>query len=259
MKLEGKVALVTGAGRGIGKGIAECLAREGAAMVVADINGESAEAVAGAFRDAGGRAVAVATDVTKADQVAAMVETAVREFGGLDVAVNNAGVVGAEELENLTEDEWDRVMTTNVKSVFLCCKAEAPLMASRGGGAIVNLASVAGKIGFPGLSHYCASKFAVVGFTNSIAKEYARQKVTINAICPGLVGTDMWMGSKGLATLWKEEGESTQAAWERFVETLLPQGEPQTPEDMGQIVVFLATAPHIVGQSINVDGGYASH
>jgi len=259
MRLDGKVALVTGAGRGIGKGIAECLAREGAALVVADIDGGSASSVAQSLRDAGGRTVHVEADVTQADQVDAMVKTALQQFGGLDVAVNNAGVVGAKELEDLSEAEWDRVMTTNVKSVFLCCKAQAPLMAAKGGGTIVNVASVAGKIGFPGLSHYCASKFAVVGLTNSLAKEFARRGVTINAICPGLVGTDMWMGAEGLATLWRNEGESTEQAWERFVESLLPQGVAQTPEDMGQLVVFLATAPHIVGQSINVDGGYAGH
>lgn len=259
MKLDGKVALVTGAGRGIGRGIAECLASEGAAVVVADIDGESAEATAQALRDVGHRACAVMADVSKADQVAAMVEAATRQFGSLDIAVNNAGVVSAKELEELSEEEWDRVMTINVKSVFLCCKAQAPLMAAKGGGAIINLASVAGKIGFPGLSHYCASKFAVVGLTNALAKEFARKGVTINAICPGLVGTDMWMGAEGLASVWRNEGESVEQAWERFVETLLPQGVPQTPEDMGRMVVFLATAPHIVGQSINVDGGYATY
>ncbi len=259
MRLEDKVALVTGGGRGIGKGIAECLAREGAAVVVADIDGASAESTAQALRKAGGRAVGVEADVTRADQVDAMVRTATQELGGLDIAVNNAGVVGAKELEDLSESEWDRVMTINVKGVFLCCKAQAPLMAAKGGGTIVNLASVAGKIGFPGLSHYCASKFAVVGFTNSLAKEFARKGVTINAICPGLVGTDMWMGAEGLASVWRNEGESVEQAWERFVETLLPQGVPQTPEDIGEMVVFLATAPHVVGQSINVDGGYATH
>jgi meso-butanediol dehydrogenase / (S,S)-butanediol dehydrogenase / diacetyl reductase len=259
MKLEGKVALVTGAGRGIGQGIAGCLAREGASVVVADVNGESAQATAKALADAGHKAVAVTADVTKSDQVRAMVQKAVDHFGKLDIAVNNAGIVGAKELAVLPEEEWDRVMEVNVKSVFLCCKAQAPLMAENGGGTIVNVASVAGKIGFPGLSHYCASKYAVVGFTNAIAKEYARRKVTINAICPGLVGTDMWKGTAGLANLWKTEGETVEEAWNRLVTTLVPQGEAQTAEDMGETVVFLATAPHIVGQSINIDGGYASH
>ncbi|GAB5469303.1 MAG: SDR family NAD(P)-dependent oxidoreductase [Rhodospirillales bacterium] len=259
MRLKGKTALVTGAGRGIGEGIAACLAREGANVLVADIDGESAETSAQALRSEGHSAVGIATDVTDASQVQAMLRKAVDHFGGLDIAVNNAGIVDAKELPDITEEDWDRLMAVNIKSVFLCCQAEAPWMAENGGGAIVNLASVAGKVGFPGLSHYCASKFAVVGFTNSIAKEYARQNVRINALCPGLVGTDMWMGSKGLASAWRTEGETVEQAWERHVDTLLPQGVPQTAEDMGDLVVFLATAPHIVGQSINVDGGYATY
>ncbi len=259
MKLKGRVALVTGAGRGIGKGIAECLAREGAKVVIADIDGAAAESTAKDLSASGAQAVAVNADVTSASQVDTMLQKALDEFGELDIAVNNAGVVGAVELGDLEETEWDRVMTVNVKSVYLCCKAEAALMSARSGGAIVNIASVAGKIGFPGLSHYCASKFAVVGFTNSIAKEFARKGVRINAICPGLVGTAMWMSDDGLASRWRNDGETVDDAWERFIETLLPQGEPQTPEDMGELVVFLATSPHIVGQSINVDGGYATY
>jgi len=259
MKLTDKSALVTGAGRGIGKGIATCLAEAGAKVLIADIDAESAKETAAEIEAKGQRALALQTDVTDALQVAAMVRTAVEEFGGLDIAVNNAGIVGSKELADIAEAEWDRMLAVNLKSVFLCCKEEAPLMAKNGGGAIVNLASVAGKIGFPGLSHYCASKYAVVGFTNAIAKEYAQQGVRINAICPGLVGTDMWLGDQGLAALWKEEGETVEAAWQRNVASLLPQGVPQTPQDMGETVVFLATAPHIVGQAINIDGGYAGH
>lgn len=258
MKLRGKVALITGAGRGIGKGIAECMAREGARLIIADINGDTAKATAAEMSAGGHEAIAVKADVTKADQVRAMVDVAYDRFGGLDVAVNNAGIVRAKPLVDTPEDEWDLVMEANVKSVFLCCKEQAPRMVKSGGGAIINIASTAGIQGVAGLSNYCASKYAVVGFTSSIAREYARENLRINSLCPGIVGTDMWKGSGGLANIWKLENETMEQAWERNVQTFLPQGVPQTPQDMGELAVFLATAPHIVGQAIAVDGGYTS-
>jgi len=258
MRLHGKVALVTGGGRGIGKGIAECMAREGAGVVIADINGDTASATAAEMNSAGYESIAITADVTKSGQVRAMVDAAYNRFGRLDVAVNNAGIVRAKELVNTPDDEWDLVMEVNAKSVFLCCKEQAPRMEASGGGAIINIASTAGIVGFAGLSNYCASKYAVVGFTSSIAKEYARRNVRINTICPGIVETDMWKGAGGLATLWKLENETVEQAWDRFVGSLLPQGVAQTAQDMGELVVFLATAPHIVGQAIAVDGGYTS-
>ncbi len=259
MTLDGKVALVTGGGRGIGKGIAGSLAREGAKILVADIDGKNAEAAAAELSEAGHEASAIQTNVTKADEVEAMVEAAYQRFGGLDVAVNNAGVVGAVPLAEMSEAEWDRIHSVNVKGVFLCCRAQAPRMAKKGGGAIINLASIAGKVGVPMLSHYCASKFAVIGFTNSIAKEFAQSGVRVNAICPGIVATAMWHGETGLSTLLKGEDETPDDVWESRVSTMLPQGVEQTPEDMGALAVFLATQPHITGQSINVDGGFATY
>lgn len=258
MKLRGKVALVTGAGRGIGRGIAECMAKEGARVVIADINGQTASTTAAEMTAAGYQVIAVTADVTKADQVRAMVDKAYAVYGTLDVAVNNAGILRAKPLVDTPDDEWDLVMEANVKSVFLCCKEQAPRMVKSGGGAIINVASTAGIQGVAGLSNYCASKYAVVGFTSSIAREYARENLRINTLCPGIVGTDMWKGSGGLANIWKMENETTEQAWERNVQSYLPQGVPQTAEDMGELAVFLATAPHIVGQAIAVDGGYTS-
>lgn len=258
MKLRGKVALVTGAGQGIGKGIAECMAREGARIVIADINSDTALATAAEMKRDGHEVIAVTADVTKSDQVRAMVDAAYDRYGTLDIAVNNAGIVRAKELVDTPDDEWDLVMEVNAKSVFLCCKEQAPRMARSGGGAIINIASTAGIVGFAGLSNYCASKYALVGFTSSIAKEYARQNVRINSICPGIVETDMWKGAGGLANLWKMENETMEQAWDRFVGSLLPQGVAQTARDMGELAVFLATAPHLIGQAIAVDGGYTS-
>ncbi len=259
MKLDGKAALVTGAGRGIGKGIAASLAQEGAKVLIADIDQGLAEATAAELRETGQEAAALRCDVTKADEVDAMVEAAYQRFGQLDIAVNNAGVVGAMPLAEMSEAEWDRIFAVNVKGVFLCCRAQAPRMAETGGGAIINLASIAGKAGVPLLSHYCASKFAVIGFTNSIAKEFAQEGVRINAICPGIIATAMWHGETGLSTLLKGEDETAEEVWQRKISTLLPQGEEQTPEDIGALAVFLATQPHIIGQSINVDGGFATY
>ena len=255
MPLQGKVALVTGGGRGIGRGIALQLARAGAAVTVADLDEQSAEAVAGEVRALGRRAVAVRADVTSWADAQAMVACTVAELGSLDIAVNNAGVISIAPVATLSEEAFDRVLAVNVKGVFLSCKAELPVMQERGYGRIVNIASVAGKNGFPGLSHYCASKFAVIGFTNSLAKEVAQQGITVNAICPGIIGTDMWRGEHGLAKAMRREGESIEQAWARSLAELIPQGVAQTPEDMGDLAVYFATAGHVTGQAFNVDGG----
>lgn len=146
-------------------------------------------------------------------------------------------------------------MAVNAKGVFLCTQAAVRVMRPRRWGRIINVASIAGKIGFPDLSHYTASKFAVIGFTNAVAKEVALDGITVNALCPGIVGTGMWRGEDGLAGRWREEGESEEASWARHQKTLLPQGVAQTPEDMGQLAVYLACAEHVTGQAIAVDGG----
>lgn len=252
MKLQGKASFVTGGGRGIGRGIALALAREGADVAVADINSGDAEAVAAAVREFGRNAIAVTVDVTRAADVAAMVQATVKAFGKLDIAVNCAGVVGVGPVETLAEAEWDRVMGVNAKGVFFCCKAAIPALKRAGGGAIINVASIAGKRGSANLAHYCASKFAVIGLTSSLAKELAKDRITVNAICPGIVRTYMW---DVLSEARREAGESAGQAWERVVQAMIPQGRPQTPEDMGGLAVYLATAPNLTGQAISLDGG----
>ena len=257
MSLEGKVALVTGGGRGIGRGIALQLARAGADVAVADLREELAAGVAAEVRALDRRAVAVRADVTSWADAQAMVAQTVAELGSLDIAVNNAGVLHIATVESLSEEAYDRVMSVNVKGVFLSCKAELPELRKGGWGRIINISSTAGKIGFPGLSVYCASKFAVIGFTNSLAKEVATEGITVNAICPGIIGTDMWLGADGLAPALAQAGETMEQSWLRTQAAMIPQGVAQTPEDMGDLAVFFCQAEHVTGQAWNVDGGIA--
>jgi meso-butanediol dehydrogenase/(S,S)-butanediol dehydrogenase/diacetyl reductase len=255
MKLQGKVALVTGGGRGIGAGIVKCLATEGADVAVCDFIEENAQKVSEEVKAMGRKSIAVKVDVTNWDSVQNMVKAVVDKLGGLDIAANNAGVIKILPLKEMTEADWDYVMSVNIKGVFLCCKAELPYMVKQNYGRIINTASFAGKVGLPDLTAYAASKFAVIGFTNSLAKEVAKTKITVNAVCPGIVGTQMWVGPTGLSEKWKSTGESMEDSWKRHQEALIPQGEAQTPEDMGNLVVYFATAPHVTGQAIAVDGG----
>ncbi|MFI5364329.1 MAG: SDR family NAD(P)-dependent oxidoreductase [Candidatus Binatia bacterium] len=272
MKLAGKVALITGGARGIGRGIALALAAEGADIAIAEVDRVasaaqqySAAAISGyqaapatvkEIQTLGRRAVAIEADVTQWPQVQRMVNDTVAQLGQLDILVCNAGVVHIAPVEAMPEEEWDLTMAVNVKGVFLSCKAALPLLKQRPGACIINIASVAGKNGAPGMAHYCASKFAVVGFTNSLAKESARVGIRVNAICPGILRTQMW---EYLADTLKQQGESKEESWQRYTRTLIPLGRPQTPEDIGALAVYLATAPNVTGQAINVDGGMELH
>ena len=271
-ELEGKVALVTGGGRGIGRGIALELARAGANVAVSDIEtissganqyGETvvggfteAQVTATAIRGLGRKCLAIQADVTKKADTVRMVDETVSGLGGLDILVCNAGVVNLAQVEEMTEEAWDLTFAVNVKGVFLSCQAAIPAIKARNGGVIINIASVAGKNGFGGMAHYCSSKFAVVGFSNSLAKELAPANIRVNAICPGILRTQMW---EYLAESLKGEGESKEDAWERWVSNAIPQGRPQTPEDIGQLARYLAAAENVTGQAMNVDGGMEMH
>jgi meso-butanediol dehydrogenase/(S,S)-butanediol dehydrogenase/diacetyl reductase len=256
--LSGKVALVTGGARGLGGGIALALAREKVKVAAADIIGVDSVEFQDLLHKANDEGVEISPfniDVTDTVSVKKAIDKTVSRFGQLDILINAAGVVSVSPVSELEEQEWDRVMNVNIKGVFLCCKAALPHLIDRGEGRIVNIASVAGKAGRPGLSHYSASKHAVLGFTKSLAYETAPYNVTVNAVNPGIIKTFMW--EKVLAPHFaKQRGSLPESTFESIIEERIPLGRPQTLEDISQAVIFLCKAPNITGCSLTVDGGY---
>jgi meso-butanediol dehydrogenase/(S,S)-butanediol dehydrogenase/diacetyl reductase len=234
--------VVTGAARGIGLGIARELLRAGARVVLADVSGDAVREAAGGL---GEGAYDEVVDVTDAGSVEALRDAAVRRLGRISVLVNNAGVLSVAPVLEMAVEEWDRVMAVNARGVFLCSRSFARHMVDSGGGSIINMASIAGKRGDAMLAHYSASKFAVVGFTQSLAMELAEHQVRVNAVCPGAVATPML--------------EELAERWHTSVTAMARDGqlikEPQDAREIGAAVVFLATMPSITGQAINVDGG----
>ena len=253
--LDGKVALVTGAGSGIGRATSLAMAAEGAKVVVADIVPSGGEETARLVREAGGDALFVQTDVTSAAQVDALVERTVQAYGRLDCAFNNAGV----QLEiqrgittsaaECTEEVWDRTIGVNLKGVWLCMKYEIPRMLEAGGGSIVNTSSAAGLIGVEGQAVYVASKHGVIGLTKSAALEYARSGVRINAVCPGSTRTPMIDEITGRDPEMESKVASTQ-----------PVRRMGAPEEIAAAVVWLCSdaASFVTGHSMAVDGGMVS-
>ena len=226
LPLEKRVAMVTGGGRGLGEGIVKRLAQAGCDIAVVDILLENAEKVAKDVKAMGRRAVAIQTDVTKWDQIQSMVDQTVEKLGKLDIAVNNAGVISIKSVAELTGEDWDFVNNVNAKGVFLCCKAEQEPMKKQSWGRMINVASIAGKGGFPELSHYCASKFAVLGFTFSLAKELQRTGITVNAICPGIIGTQMWYRPNGSQRSGKTRGRPWRSRGRPSRSPDFPRGSP---------------------------------
>jgi meso-butanediol dehydrogenase/(S,S)-butanediol dehydrogenase/diacetyl reductase len=259
VELKDAVAVVTGGARGIGRGIALSLAQEGAKVVVADL-GDRPEIAAEMKETArqveqcGSQAMLVNVDVRDASQVADMASKTLERFGRIDILVNNAGVVGVAPVATMEEAEWDRVLDTNLKGTFLCCKAVVPHMTERRSGRIINMSSQTGKRGYGFTAHYCASKFAIIGFTQSLAHELGPSNITVNAICPGEVDTVMWQETLSPA-IALASGSTPREAWEEWIRTRVPLGRPQTVEDIGQAVVFLCRAENITGESLNVTGG----
>lgn len=258
-RLDNKVAIVTGGGSGIGRAICNALAREGANVMVADVNEHTAEETCDQLTSFGGKYHSIRVDVRSESEVKHAVEETVSTFGRIDILCANAGVSTMNWAVDLTEDEWDYNMDVNAKGVFFCCKHVGKQMMKQGtGGKIVNTASMAGKIGASVLAHYSASKFAVVGLTQALADEFAQYKINVNAVCPGFVNTSMQ--ERELQWEAKLRGITSEAVKQKMIE-LTPLGRLEEPEDVAKLVVFLASgeAEFMTGQAINVTGGICKH
>lgn len=248
MELKGKTAIVTGSGRGIGEGIALVLAREGANVVVNDrTRTKNAEAVVQKIISSGGKAIAVAADVSKKAEVNAMAAETINQFGAIDILVNNAGIESHPVLTmELKEESWDRVMSVNLKGVFLCCQAVIPQMMKQKKGRIVNIGSVAGlRMTFFGSVEYTASKYGLQGLNQHLAWELADSNITINTVCPGAVQTPLM------------DANTTAEYREMTTKRLIPLGRMTKIEEIGEAVSFFASdrAAMITGQTLAVDGG----
>lgn len=240
----GRVAIVTGAGSGIGEGIAKGLAEEGAFVIVADINKESAKRVADEIISAGGEAIAVEVDVRKKEQCERMVQVALDTYGTVDILVNNAGLLRDALIHKMTEEQWDEVQDVILKGAFLCTQAAIKVMKEKRYGRIINISAV-GQIGYRGQANYGSAKAGVVALTRTIAAEYTWCGVTANCILPGPIKTPLAMNS-------------LQGCWEETVSKLMPQGRVGNPKDIAYMVkVFAAEeADYITAQIIAVDGGF---
>ena len=254
MSLENRGAVVTGGGRGIGAATARALAESGARVVVTARSVDQIETVRDELRHAGYEAWAVACDVADAEQVAALAEQSRELVGPVQILVNNAGIASSAALKHLALEEWNRLLAVNATGPFLCTQAFMPGMVEAGWGRVVNVASIAGKIGAPYISGYCASKHAVVGFTRAVAAEVAAKGVTVNAVCPGYVNTPMT--EQSVANISAKTGLS-EAEARQHLHSTSPQNRLIEPEEVAYLVASLCepAAEGINGQAIVLDGG----
>jgi NAD(P)-dependent dehydrogenase (short-subunit alcohol dehydrogenase family) len=268
MRLKDNVAVVTGGGGGLGEGICLCLAREGAQVVVSDVNQKLAKAVADKIEAMGRKSLAIQTDVRQEAQCSHLIENSIEKMGRIDILVCCAGVGGfvhrgesSEELviENISEADWDVTIDVNLKGVFLCNRAVAPFFKKNKRGKIINIASLAGRKGIAWIPHYSASKAGVIVLTQAVALQLAPHNVNVNTVCPGVIRTPMW--DKGAKVLRQSDpvfkGMTPDEVFDSIVADMIPMKKPQTAEGIGNLVAFLASeeAREITGQAINVDGG----
>jgi 3-oxoacyl-[acyl-carrier protein] reductase len=244
MSLKEKVSIVTGGGQGLGRAIAIALAQKGCSIAICDLNLESATKVAQEISSMGRKALPLKVDVSKASEVQTMIDHVLKEFGRIDILVNNAGICKVVSIENMTEEDWDKVMAVNLKSVFLCSKAVMGIMTKQRWGRIVNLGSIAGKVG--GImtgANYSVSKAGVMCFTKALARELAPFRITVNAVAPGVIETQMIQNITG--------GDSSA-----YLKTI-PLGHIGSPEDVANAVAFLTSdeASYITGEILDVNGG----
>lgn len=253
--LKGKVAVITGAGSGIGRATALRLAKEGAAIVVADINEESAKATAKDVEKLGVDALSVQVDVKRIPQIQAMVDAAVEKYGRIDILVSCAGVIQIKRMLDITEADWDRLFDINCKGLFFTGQLVAKQMQKQRSGVIVNLSSISARGPRAMQLHYAATKAAVISITWSMAAGLAPDGIRVNAICPGIVETPMW---DQIDHEMADQFGVPEGGWRKHKLSLIPLGRLQTPEDVANAVAFLVSpeAGYITGQAINVDGGF---
>ncbi|MFK7914561.1 MAG: SDR family NAD(P)-dependent oxidoreductase [Pseudomonadales bacterium] len=280
--LTGKVALVTGGARGIGFGIAKALVSAGARVMIGDLGAAAkspatAEQWAYSLSDdetiqtglaelnsvgSPDAARAIALDVTRSESCEAAVAATLAAFGRLDLLCNNAGIVQSGAIEQFSEALWDQVFAVNTKGPFLMTKAALGALKQAAAEpdsncAIINTASIAGKTGYPNMSAYCGSKFAAIGITQALAAELAPSNIRVNALCPGMVGTAMWL--EHLLPTNATDNAQKDEEFEAMMARTIPLGRPQSTEDMGAAVLYLATAPNVTGIALNVAGGFEMH
>jgi NAD(P)-dependent dehydrogenase (short-subunit alcohol dehydrogenase family) len=258
MELDGQVAIVTGGGRGIGRATALELARMGAAIAVAELDPENAKRTAGEVDSLGRPALAIPTDVTRRADLEAMVRRTLERFQRIDILVNNAGIYRAAATLDVTEEHWDTMLAINAKAVFFTAQAVLPTMIAQHRGAIISLASMAGKIGSRTNLPYNVSKAAVISMTKSLALAHAADGIRVNCVCPGFVETDMW------TKVSHDQGALLGLSPQDFTKARLnsvPLGRMETPEDVANVIGFLASSKsgYMTGQALSVDGGLVMH
>ncbi|NPV80341.1 MAG: sorbitol-6-phosphate dehydrogenase [Firmicutes bacterium] len=253
-RFTGKVAIITGAGQGIGKGIAMRFAREGAKVVVNDIELARATSVAQEIESLGQQAMAIKANVSESAEVRQMVEAVEERFGQIDILVNNAGICKPAFITDLSEEIWDQTIAINLKGTFLCSKTVAEVMIRQRHGRIINMSSKSGKQGGLWLAAYSASKFGIIGLTQSLAMDLAPYGITVNAVCPGVVFTPLW---DDLAKAYAKKLKLPEEKVRPYYVEKIPLGRECTPDDVANVVAFLASdeASYLTGQAINVAGG----